>query len=216
MLQSNTSTTPWPTLNQRRNQLSSQININNQPIWVQNGSNWVRNSPMPSQAAPISNVNSNRQQNNLVRPWNPSWNNPNNMNYAKNMAQNIPIAAVTSPKTLISGQNRYQNSPVNFVTTTRMPTYNNWNINVNLLNNERTKFAGGTFSSGSLIGSQHNTTYSSNGSEDQSGANVDDNELREFSEALLSKDSNNAAKYVTINVQKMTSSRSTVDEAPLP
>ena len=42
----------------------------------------------------------------------------------------------------------------------------------------------------------------------------DDDELREFSEALLKKDTNNAAKYVTINYQGKTTSRSTKDEAP--
>lgn len=41
-----------------------------------------------------------------------------------------------------------------------------------------------------------------------------DNELREFSEALLKKDVNNAAKYVTINIQGKTTSSSKNDEAP--
>lgn len=45
---------------------------------------------------------------------------------------------------------------------------------------------------------------------------AEDNELREFSETLLSKDVNNAAKYVTINYQSKTTSRSQVDEAPQP
>ncbi|CAH0551335.1 unnamed protein product [Brassicogethes aeneus] len=44
----------------------------------------------------------------------------------------------------------------------------------------------------------------------------EDDELREFSETLLKKDVNNAAKYVQINLQMKTTSRSTVDEAPLP
>lgn len=42
----------------------------------------------------------------------------------------------------------------------------------------------------------------------------EDDELREFSEALLKKDTNNVAKYVTINYQGKTTSRSTKDEAP--
>lgn len=41
-----------------------------------------------------------------------------------------------------------------------------------------------------------------------------DNELREFSEALLKRDVNNAAKYVTINIQGKTTSSSKNDEAP--
>ncbi|GJQ76322.1 hypothetical protein Trydic_g2045 [Trypoxylus dichotomus] len=44
----------------------------------------------------------------------------------------------------------------------------------------------------------------------------EDEELRQFSEALLKKDVNNAAKYVTINYQGKTTSRSTNDEAELP
>lgn len=59
--------------------------------------------------------------------------------------------------------------------------------------------------------------------EGQSGGNaantdssVTDDELREFSETLLRKDSNNAMKHVTLNLQGMTSSRSSTDEAPLP
>ncbi|XP_044746659.1 poly(U)-specific endoribonuclease homolog [Coccinella septempunctata] len=45
---------------------------------------------------------------------------------------------------------------------------------------------------------------------------VTDNELREFSEKLLLKDNNNAARYVKINYQGRTTSRSKNDEAPLP
>lgn len=44
----------------------------------------------------------------------------------------------------------------------------------------------------------------------------EDEELRQFSEALLRKDVNNAGKYVTINYQAKTTSRSQIDEAPLP
>lgn len=43
-----------------------------------------------------------------------------------------------------------------------------------------------------------------------------DNQLRTFSENLLSKDVNNAAKNVKINFQGKTTSRSQIDEAPLP
>lgn len=43
-----------------------------------------------------------------------------------------------------------------------------------------------------------------------------DDELRQFSEMLLRKDSNNSMKYVTLNLQGMTTSRSETDEAPLP
>lgn len=45
--------------------------------------------------------------------------------------------------------------------------------------------------------------------------NLDDL-LREFSEDLLDKDVNNAAHHVRINYQGRTTSRSQIDEAPLP
>ncbi|RZC32232.1 XendoU domain containing protein [Asbolus verrucosus] len=55
-----------------------------------------------------------------------------------------------------------------------------------------------------------------NAEENISPSEVRDDDLREFSEALLTKDVNNAARYVTINVQSKTTSRSERDEAPLP
>lgn len=45
---------------------------------------------------------------------------------------------------------------------------------------------------------------------------VTDAELETLSEELLRKDTNNAARYITINYQSKTTSRSTVDMAPLP
>ncbi|XP_066154839.1 endoribonuclease CG2145-like isoform X3 [Euwallacea fornicatus] len=49
-----------------------------------------------------------------------------------------------------------------------------------------------------------------------SDSTVTDDELRTFSETLLTKDSNNLMKYVNLNLQGITTSRSTQDEAPLP
>ncbi|ENN70666.1 hypothetical protein YQE_12611, partial [Dendroctonus ponderosae] len=46
------------------------------------------------------------------------------------------------------------------------------------------------------------------------GSGASDDELREFAENILRKDTNNAMKYVTLNIQGMTSSRSSSDEAP--
>nr|XP_015837265.1 PREDICTED: poly(U)-specific endoribonuclease homolog isoform X2 [Tribolium castaneum] len=50
----------------------------------------------------------------------------------------------------------------------------------------------------------------------QSTNEVTDDELRNFAETLLTKDVNNAAKYVTINLQGKTTSGSSRDAAPLP
>ncbi|XP_044264435.1 poly(U)-specific endoribonuclease homolog isoform X2 [Tribolium madens] len=52
--------------------------------------------------------------------------------------------------------------------------------------------------------------------EPQSTNEVTDDELRDFAETLLLKDVNNAAKYVTINLQSKTTSSSNRDAAPLP
>ncbi|KAF2897264.1 hypothetical protein ILUMI_08904 [Ignelater luminosus] len=70
----------------------------------------------------------------------------------------------------------------------------------------------------SSSGSYAVNTGSNTGVQRQQGQNVtnQDEELREFSENLLQRDTNNAARYVTINYQAKTTSRSQVDEAPLP
>lgn len=222
VLQSNMSTTPWPALNRRRNQSPNQNN-SQQPMWVQNGSNWVRNSPLPTQPVPVPTMNSKKTPQNVptttaCNPWQNNNNNRNNNNN-KNMVQMNVAGSTTSPKSPISSQNNMnintnnQNSPVNFLTSPRTQTKNNNrnNINVNL------NVPGGMFSSGSTRRDQkNNITINSVNQRDQNKGDVNDDELRDFSETLLSKDVNNAAKYVTINLQKMTSSRSTVDEAPLP
>lgn len=49
-----------------------------------------------------------------------------------------------------------------------------------------------------------------------SGTEATDDELREFSEELLNRDVNNAAKYVEVRFQGKTTSRSMNDAAPQP
>ncbi|XP_018579291.1 poly(U)-specific endoribonuclease homolog isoform X2 [Anoplophora glabripennis] len=61
-----------------------------------------------------------------------------------------------------------------------------------------------------------NQNVNQGSSNKKTGGDVEDYELREFSEELLSKDTNNAARFVTVNLQGMTTSRSANDEAPLP
>lgn len=197
-------------------------------MWVQNGTNWVRNSPMTTQVVPVPTMNSNKLPQNIpvTTPRNPWQNNMknnnrnNNNDNNRNMAQVNIVGSTKSPKTPNSSQNnvnniRNQNSPVNFITSPRTTTnINNKcnNVNVNFLNNERTNVPSGP----TRGGQPNNTTINLDNSKNQNKGDVNDDELRDFSETLLSKDTNNAAKYVTINLQKMTSSRSTVDEAPLP
>lgn len=227
ILLSNMSTTPWPALNQRRNQ-----NNNHQTVRVQNGTSWIRNSPTPT---PVVNKNNNHQtmwvQNgtNWIRnsPHTPvvpnrSQNMPDNSGRNNVMSNTRPNDSRVPPRGSPNSPNMpVPNTPFNtavkFVTnpTTSMNNNRN-NVNVNFLNNERTNIPGGNFSSGPFKENQVNMTVKEGSSKDKSNGDVSDDELRDFSETLLSKDINNLAKYVTLNVQKMTSSRSTVDEAPLP
>jgi hypothetical protein len=55
-----------------------------------------------------------------------------------------------------------------------------------------------------------------NKNQGNNGNSVTDSELQVLSEELLRKDSNNAAKYITINYQGKTTSQSIEDKAPLP
>ncbi|XP_047985538.1 endoribonuclease CG2145-like [Leguminivora glycinivorella] len=55
-----------------------------------------------------------------------------------------------------------------------------------------------------------------NNNQASSGNGPSDAELQSLSEELLRKDTNNAAKYVTINYQEKTTSQSKEDKAPLP
>lgn len=59
------------------------------------------------------------------------------------------------------------------------------------------------------------TTYSSNPTYSK-GNGITDDDLEKLSEALFIKESNNANKHITLNVQKQTSSDSTADDAPQP
>lgn len=218
VLLTNSTTTPWPVLNRRINEFSPGNN-SQQSVWIQNGSNWVRN--------PQSNVQMPSVQN---RPQNiPA---PNPRNPWQNNRNNMPVISVTSPRTpnnhnnIITSNNRPSGFAVGFISSPKTPTHTNNNLNINFLDNERTKIPvnslntsninngkNGSFSLGSFVESENNSYQ---GSQDPIKGDVDDDELREFSEVLLSKDTNNAAQYVTINLQKMTTSRSRVDEAPLP
>lgn len=84
----------------------------------------------------------------------------------------------------------------------------NNNKNVQFIQNSNTLSKPGT----NFVGSPANNNEPAVKNIQQS----EDEELREFSEALLRKDTNNAANFITINYQSKTTSRSLVDEAPLP
>lgn len=60
------------------------------------------------------------------------------------------------------------------------------------------------------------SALANNNNQGSNGNNPTDLELQTLSEELLKRDTNNAAKYVTINYQEKTTSQSTEDKAPLP
>ncbi|KAG5879111.1 hypothetical protein JTB14_031659 [Gonioctena quinquepunctata] len=84
-------------------------------------------------------------------------------------------------------------------------------------NNNNNNRVGGVISPGSMVGNnRENVDDRRNGAAGNQQNEVTDDELRDFAEVLLSKDINNAARHVTLNLQGMTTSRSMVDQAPQP
>ncbi|CAL7943123.1 unnamed protein product [Xylocopa violacea] len=77
--------------------------------------------------------------------------------------------------------------------------------------------AGGALSGGGGAGTTtaNNKAYSSNPTYSK-GNTITDEDLEKLSEALFIKDNNNANKYITLNLQKQTTSSSTTDDAPQP
>ncbi|XP_076247621.1 uncharacterized protein LOC143187348 [Calliopsis andreniformis] len=81
--------------------------------------------------------------------------------------------------------------------------------------------AGGAIAGGALAGAAATGTldstkkYSSNPTYSK-GNTITDEDLEKLSEALFIKDNNNANRYITLNLQKQTTSSSTADEAPQP
>lgn len=129
VLQTNASTTPWPALNQRRNPSLSNNNNNRQPMWVQNGSNWVKNSPSPTQFVPTSGVTPKSTA--VTPPTIPRKPEVITINKAPVLHQNIPM----KPKVT-----EHRNPPITVVTSPKTPAHNNrnhQNVNMNFLNNER-------------------------------------------------------------------------------
>lgn len=83
--------------------------------------------------------------------------------------------------------------------------------------------AGGAIAGGALAAgaagaaatTKNDKVYSSNPTYSKGNA-ITDEDLEKLSEALYIKDTNNANKYITLNLQKQTTSASTTDDAPQP
>ena len=75
--------------------------------------------------------------------------------------------------------------------------------------------AGGALAGAAVAGAASTTKYSSNPTYSK-GNTITDEDLEKLSEALFIKDTNNANKYITLNLQKQTTSSSTTDDASEP
>ncbi|KAJ8925253.1 hypothetical protein NQ315_009081, partial [Exocentrus adspersus] len=205
-----TTTTPWPVLGQRRNQQqsanSNQLRTaqpNNNPMWIRpnNGPNWVKNTPVPVRISAGTNTNFLNNERGGVQSGSNQRQNSNHNNNQNQMATTSkPISAVSQVQNM----------------NTQQPVQNGGGLNLNSNNNYNRK---GLVSSGSKNTNSDTTNQKPNepsNVQDKNEEGVEDYELREFSEELLTKETNNAARFVTVNVQGMTTSRSTNDEAPLP
>lgn len=218
VLQTNMSTTPWPSLGDNRNQKPSQNNNRHQSMTVQNPQNnnrlqssSVQNGNSVKPAKPVPTV----QQNIVMTPPNTRTKDINTNHMDATGSKLPPPSSSTNPN--VPKTNRPSNLVVSFLMNANTPTTNNRNnVNVNFLNNERTITSGGNISSASSKENHRTMNVKLESSNDSSDGNVSDNELLEFSETLLSKDVNNAAKYVTINLQNTTTTSSKDDKAPLP
>ncbi|XP_057660823.1 endoribonuclease CG2145-like isoform X1 [Diorhabda carinulata] len=201
----------WPALGSRKNQQNVQTSTKI-PQWIRpnNGPNWVRNTPSPQNSknspqhsnipsknsiTPVENSNIKPQLNSNINP-------PRNSNTRPTDYNTMFLNNERSPNRNMGSTNSRSNS--DNVQSTQKRTNGN--------------FAGGN----SIIfsGSAITNTEGNKGKKQETGSSqtddIDDNELRQFSEDLLNKDSNNAAQYVNVNLQGITTSRSTADQAPLP
>lgn len=139
----------------------------------------------------------------------PTWVRPTNPSSANNPSHNQ------------NNKNTNVNARRDYVNPNIRPQTNNPAINVNNNNNKGgisvNNNKGGQFTTTSNTLSKPGAKVHSVGPTTDNNAKLsEDDELREFSETLLKKDVNNAAKYITVNYQSKTTSRSQVDEAPLP
>lgn len=174
------------------------------PIWI-NGSSTT---PWPSLGGRRDYVNTNVPSPKWVKPT--SRTNPVNQ-FEHGIRSNITNINTSrdyvNPNIQINSQGNMQRNVAN--SNTRRNYVNpNQQSNKNQIKPTNTNLPNQQLSSVGSTAKNHNVNEGINEAED--------NELREFSENLLKKDVNNAAKLITINYQGRTTSRSQTDEAPEP
>ncbi|XP_060530388.1 endoribonuclease CG2145-like isoform X2 [Cylas formicarius] len=198
------STTPWPSLGQtpNRRMVNRRPTQGTAPKWIQQNNIWIKNEQAQAASAQsqISGTEKNSNNNGAAANGaiisNPkqqrlSQNNPDSGTTAKsNSANNFPATPATPEG---SRRGFVKNSPTPVVGGQTLPNV-----------------------SPSGPGTEVDAPDEVVEKPTSGDSAVTDDELREFSETLLKKDLNNAAKYVVANFQGMTSSRSERDEALQP
>nr|CAH7742237.1 unnamed protein product [Callosobruchus chinensis] len=197
----------------RNNQLPNQSNQNSLP--TSTGTDQNNQSPKTQTAthnqAHKTQISGQQAQTNQNRGWTNNYN-THFINNERNVGPNTPLppsnksaqnalldALIVGNKGLQPDQSR--SNPVSQGTYSQV---------TNNLNNKGTSSKQST---GFKL--EEDNTNEDSGTK-QTDSNVEDYELREFSEELLSKDINNPNRHVAVNLQGVTTSRSSKDEAPLP
>ncbi|XP_050312708.1 endoribonuclease CG2145-like [Anthonomus grandis grandis] len=208
-----TSTTPWPALGQRytvrpnRNrQTTSAPNRNQQTTasnrkWIQQNNIWIRNEQASAQGDVKSTTTTSSrpplrrgETYTVIDPKAPQQTNKQQQSLLDGLHNSQLDVGPITPKT-----------PANKPTTVSYA-----GVVGPASTTQKTKIS----STWPLGDGEKNPE--SNDDKATGNSDVTDDELREFAETLLRKDTNNAMKYVTVNWQGKTSSRLEGDEAPLP
>ncbi|KAJ8973547.1 hypothetical protein NQ317_018392 [Molorchus minor] len=219
-LQSNgKSTTPWPALGRPRNSQTPNFSQNNQRSNTNRQSTWTRPSGHLQNTRNAANSNVNFLNSERGFTGSNTQNKPNsvpnavttNKNQRVNTQNTASVGLVSNPSLTPPNKNVPNMPPV-------QGGSNNNQLSVNAANGMKGVMPTGFHGDSGNNPQQENKNTDQNPGSDVEGNDlgVEDYELREFSEELITKDINNAARHVTINLQGKTTSRSMNDEAPLP
>ncbi|XP_030753403.1 poly(U)-specific endoribonuclease homolog isoform X1 [Sitophilus oryzae] len=203
------STTPWPALGQRWTERTTSPNIRSPATtqgpkkWIQQNNLWIRNEQVASGGFP-SAVTGQGSVNNNNKP---------------NLAPNLPNFGTSTTKKPVSNSQTSNGKPVgSYAAAIADKTMSTTSVPLKTSTKGFSPVTGADNKNLLSTGSNNEDLVGNKQAEDSSSdtSGISDNELREFSEMLIRKDTNNAMKYVTLNLQGKTTSRSTNDEAPEP
>lgn len=228
-------TTPWPLLGHRPSSNRPSNRHNQQPMWtLPNGStNWVRNTALrtnPDQNLQGNSQNTNKNIRNSGANYNIDFINRekdgNTFSNSKMTIANptqLPVVSL-KPSNVMKQALMNTNRPMNNQGTPNRPpspSYanvlgNSGNQGVQISKPINNIGLSTTTSTGSTLTNRGESQNVPNVGSNSDNGHVEDYELREFSEELYNKDTNNLNRYVTLNLQGKTTSRSSKDEAPEP